>query len=127
MKIEMTDRRQPWRLVSAALGGVLLIAGASCIRITITTPGPQVVRPHILDGDGGGVFAAVQAAPITSNPATICGNPVPGPYVRFSNPYLTQTPDAGFTGFRGTGSWMMTSISNVAWSVRVMVSVALQR
>ena len=101
--------------MGAALGGVLLVAGTSCIRITIITPGPQA-GPARLGGSGdvrnsggyqvpddtGGVFAPVQAARLTGGQATVCGNPVSGTYVRFSNPYLTQTPDAAVTGFRGT-------------------------
>lgn len=115
------------------------MAGASCIRITISTPGSQAGQPHVRgSGDergsggydepwvSGGNFVPVQAARLTGGQTTVCGNPVSGTYVRFSNPYLTQTPDPGITGFRGTVVNLNTglTIPNSHYYLQYFVNVA---
>ena len=101
-----------------ALSAVLLMAVVGCINITIKMAGPQAGPPpergsedgksSIYNGrnnvptPGGGIFVPVQNATLGGGSTTICGQPVPGQYARFSNPYLTQTPDADVTGFLGT-------------------------
>src|SRR5882672_6816406 len=108
MRNNTTGKRRCWKMLSATVGGVLLIAVAGCINITIkigesqskawppSPPEPPEPPPV------GGNFVPVQAAPLGGGPATVCNNPISTTYVRFSNPYLTQIPDANVIGFRGT-------------------------
>jgi hypothetical protein len=73
--------RQGWKATNVAslgLGMVLLIAATGC-----------------------GTFTPVQGTLTGGGSTTVCGYPVSGTYTRFSNPYLTQTPDTGYTGFQG--------------------------
>jgi len=94
--------RGNWRLVSAALGAVVLMAGAGCTCVTINverTPAAQSGSPP--GAPAGGNFVPVQALLASSGQLTVCNPPQPvsGTYVRFYPPY--QVPNPGDTGFRG--------------------------
>jgi hypothetical protein len=114
MKNDTTQKRQSWKLIGAALSGILLIPAVGCLTITINmgefpkagSPGaPQAL--NIPRQPDSGTFVPVQGAPLGGGQTTVCGQPVSGTYVRFSittngQTLLTQTPPSGYAGFRGT-------------------------
>ena len=120
MKNQKTGTQQNWVLVSAVLGGVLLVAAAGCIRVNIKLESRQTASlptgPTGKENETGlakkppvhaGNFVPVQATPVGAGAgATVCGYPV-SKKVTFTftangEELLWQTNPSGTTGFRGT-------------------------
>jgi len=103
MKNNTIGMPKSW-LPSAALGVVLLFAGAgcNCITINIGSSGgnsgtPRIVNETQAGPPAGGNFVPVQAFLSSSGSATVCGQPVSASCAVF----YAQTPPAGYGGFQG--------------------------
>lgn len=128
MRKHTTTIQQTWKWVRAALGGVLLMAGAGCICTTINMPcpcspqtGPQT---GLVGGPAGGNFVPVQSVLASGGGIKICNQTVSGTYTRFYPP--TQTPNTGDIGFRGF-LWNVTTgaaIPNTAYYLQWFVTSA---
>lgn len=122
MKDNSIAMRQNSRLVSAALG-VLLLAGTACNRVTINIGSlPAGLQTASLAGPpAGGNFVPVQAIVAPGGSTTVCNQQVSGTFVRFYPP--KQTPPAGYGRFQGylrnvnTGAIVPSSNYYLQWFV----------